>query len=77
MIWVYVVVGCVVWCIGAGVFYEDPGREDPVPMFLRCVLWPVWILPVVLFTVGQEVRRLLGRALDWRDARKAGKPRGF
>ena len=77
MIWVYVVVGCVVWCIGAGVFYDEPARPDDGSAFFCAFTWPVWILPVVLFTVGHEVRRLLGRVLDWRDARKAGKPRGF
>ena len=77
MIWVYTVAGCVVWCVGAGAFYEVPKGGDPFFVVLRSFTWPLWIVPVLLFTLGQEVRRALGRALDWRDARRAGKPREF
>ena len=50
--------------------------------------WPLWIGPALMFALGQEVRRVIGRALDGIDsmgatrsakkrAEEAGKPRTF
>ena len=78
MIRVYVMVGVVVWLVGAGVFYEEPERGgDSFPVVARAFTWPLWLVPRILFDLGQKVRRLIGRALDIRDARKADKPRSF
>jgi len=87
--WMWCLVAIAVWSAGAGVFYDKPGpREDPVPSVIGAATWPVWIGPALMFALGQEVRRVIRRALDGIDAmganrsakkqaEDAGKPRTF